>query len=212
MAKKLRLIICMSIWFLGIHFPSLYLGGCLLILLQVPKINFFSICRFDYLEKLLNSKYSFIIIFNTFFMLHYNYWGKRLPFLHFFICQPSIYFLSFLRSPSLTTLPSQYLPLTFPFNFPSFLLPCPFCSSLTPIFLIPYQPSPLPLNLPLPYFSSCPLISFPNYPISNLSPSLSIPFPTCTLPLPYLSPSRPVPFPFPTYPLFDLYPSPPLGY
>ena len=94
-----------------------------------------------------------------------------------------------LRSPSLSTLPSSFLPLLLSFRFyfpsPSTSLPCPFRSSLY---------SSFPLNLPL----SLSIFSF----LSQPSPSLLFLFPTFLrppLPPPYLSP-------FPTIPFFQQIP------
>ena len=98
------------------------------------------------------------------------------PFLPFLICQPSIDSLPSLplRSPSLSTLPSSYVPLLLPFPVPSVQFP---------IFLFPFQPSSIPWNLPLsiptfpvptfslPYLSLSQPISFPAYPHPSLPPS-----------------------------------------
>ena len=103
------------------------------------------------------------------------------PFLHFFICQPSIDSLPspFLCSPSISTLPSSYLPLLL-----SFL------SSLYSSFPLNLSPSistfPFPPNLSLPYFLSSLPISFPTCLLPYLStflpsPSLSFPLPNPSL-------------------------------
>ena len=108
------------------------------------------------------------------------------PFLHFFICQPSI---DSLPSPSLTTLPSSYLPLLLPFPVP-FVVPLSLST-----FLLPFQPS-----------LSLPTFPFPTFPLPYQSPSLLISFPA--YPLLYLSlPSPPPTFPpSPSFSLFRSYP------
>ena len=137
-----------SILFLGIHFPSIFLGG--------EFVKFWS--RFDYLEKLLSNKHSFII-----FVMKLCTERKK-NFEHVF-CQPSIYSIPYLSlcSPSLCTLPSPFSlnltyslstflipskPSSFPLNLPHTLL----------TFLIPSKPSSFLLNLPHS------LLTFPSQP------------------------------------------------
>ena len=113
--------------------------------------------------------------------------------LSFFIFHPFIDSLPSpsLRPPSLSTLPSSYLPPLLPFPVPS-LVPYITLSVLT--FPFPTQSSPFPPNLPWPYLSSFLSISFPTCLLAYLSPS-------------YLSTS----LPSPTLPLFPSLSFPPLG-
>ena len=116
---------------------------------------------------------------------------------------------------------SATLPLTFPTfpihyssstTLPSFSLPhlpCPFCSSLIPIFLFPSQPSSFHLNLPV----SLDIFPFPSQ-TSFSQPSHSLPYLSPSLPtylLHHLSTSLPI-FPpsksFPTHPFLLWLPSP----
>ena len=128
-----------------------------------------------------------IIILGGFFFLYFSKFSKiffsimlyefvRVAQKHFSF--PSLLYLPTFHPFSTFPFPSFTFPNcpTFPiFYFPFFPIPCPFCSTLTAI--------NLPLSLP--YFSSSPLISFPNYPISYLSPSIPVHFPTYPLFLPF---------------------------
>ena len=173
------------------------------------------------------------------------------PFLHFFICQPSIDSLPslslylLLPAPfvvpyipvSLSTFPFPTQPSSFPLNlplsnstFPFPTKPSPFLLNLplsNSTFLFPSQPSPFQLYLPLSN-SIFPFPTFlvPTFPLSYLSLSLPISFPTSplfslptfppslfsavTLPLFFLLPFF-LSFPPPLFPLFlspFLFPSP----
>ena len=94
------------------------------------------------------------------------------PFLHFFICQPSIDSLPSpsLRSPSLSTLPSSYLSLPHSFIVPSVV---PYIPHSLSTFPFPSQSSPFPPNLHRPYSSSFLPIYFSTYLRPYLSTSLS---------------------------------------
>ena len=151
---------------------------------------------------------SYLLNFNTFFILHYNYWGKLFEknslilykvrnvelqpfpslyshFLPFFICQP---FIDSLPSPSLTTLPhTVFLPspsisLPFPYHFPSVVT------------YIPLFPLNLPHSLsifPFPFQSFLSLLPFP----VTLRLLFSSPFPFF-FPLPFPPFSSLFSFPF----------------
>ena len=118
--------------------------------------NFFS--RFDYLEKLLRNKYSFIIIFKRFLMLHCNYWGKLFVTKSLILDQ-----VRYIEVRSSQPLPSPNLYSPFPtFLFPSLSLPY-----LIPVFLFPtfllFSPIHFPLFslFPFPFPSSWVFDFFP---------------------------------------------------
>ena len=133
------------------------------------------------------------------------------PFLHFFICQPSIDSLpsTSLRSPSLSTLPSSYLPLLLPFPASTVV---PYIPLSLSIFPFPYQPSPsllflLPTCL-LPYLSTSLPSPFLPFPLPHPSPFFRCypsPFPLLfSSPFPFISllPLSSFLFPFHSFPLF----------
>ena len=136
---------------------------------------------------------------------------------------PTLYFPKFpfpslsANLPSIFSLPRPYIFHRFFFCFSTFLfpslpsfslpyLPCPFCSSLTPIVVFLSQPSSFPRHLPL----SLPTFPFPTFPF----PTSPLPYLSSFLPtylIPYLSTSLSS-YPLPSLPFPLLYPSPPIPF
>ena len=114
-----------------------------------------------------------------------------------------------------TSLHSPYILLT---SLPSISIPylsCPFCGPLIHIFVVPFQPSSFPINLPISVaILFLPTFLFPTLPLPYSSPSLPtllLPSPPISFP-PYPSPSLPThllpspPISFPPYPSCSLAP------